>query len=147
MGNIANNNLLLDVVNRLSKLMQKENELLSRPVNNQELKQLIEEKKALTSNYESHIQGIQNVGEGNGEHLRIQDSAKDALESFQKLSEENASRLLAKLEATKRVFKVIQKAVQDHQNSSNTYSNSGSVYNSAKLAYTPPLSVGVNDEF
>ena len=147
MANIANNDPLLNVISRLSNLMQKENELLLSPVKNQELKQIIEEKKALTATYESHIQGLQKISESDSENLSIQESVKDALTSFQRLSEENTNRLLAKVEATKRVFNVIQKAVQDHQNSTNTYSNSGNLNNSARLAYAPPLSVGVNDEF
>lgn len=147
MANIANNDPLLNVISRLSNLMQKENELLLSPVKNQELKQIIEEKKALTATYESHIQGLQKISESDSENLSIQESVKDALTSFQRLSEENTNRLLAKVEATKRVFNVIQKAVQDHQNSTNTYSNSGNLNNSVRLAYAPPLSVGVNDEF
>ena len=39
--------MLLDTIARLSKLIQKENELLLNPGNKEELKQLLEEKKRL----------------------------------------------------------------------------------------------------
>ena len=50
--------MLLDTIARLSKLIQKENELLLKPGNKEELKQLLEEKKALTAHYEINIQGF-----------------------------------------------------------------------------------------
>ena len=145
---ISNNyNMLMDVMARLSNLMQRENELLLQPGNKEELQILIEEKKALTANYESHIQGLNENSENLPNDPLVSQRLKDAVEKFQELSEKNATRLLAKVEATKRVFAVIQKSVQDHGNSSKTYGNSGSVENSIRQAYTPPLSVGVNDEF
>ena len=48
--------MLLDTIARLSKLIQQENELLLKPGNKEELKQLLEEKKALTAHYEIHMQ-------------------------------------------------------------------------------------------
>ena len=142
-----NYKMLMDVMARLSNLMQRENELLLQPGNKEELKILIEEKKALTANYESYIQGLNENNENQPNDPLVSQPLKDAIEKFQELSEKNATRLLAKVEATKRVFAVIQKSVQDHGNSANTYGNSGSVKNSIRQAYTPPLSVGVNDEF
>ena len=70
----------------------------------------------------------------------------ETVEVFQKLTEENCSRLLGKVEATKRVFAVIQKAVHDNGSTAKTYGNSGSVKSSIGQAFTPVLSVGVNDE-
>ena len=147
MATTSNYNMLMDVMARLSNLMQRENELLLQPGNKEELKILLEEKKALTSNYESYIQGLNENNENQPNDPLVGQRLKDAIEKFQELSEKNATRLLAKVEATKRVFAVIQKSVQDHGNSANTYGNSGSVKNSIRQAYSPPLSVGVNDEF
>jgi len=147
MGKDYNINMLLDVIARLSKLMQRENELLLQPGNKEELKILIEEKKAVSANYESQIQGLNENSHSHPQDPIENQRLTDAIEGFQVLSEKNATRLLAKVEATKRVFAVIQKSVQEHGNSTKTYGNSGSVKNSMRHAYTPPLSVGVNDEF
>ena len=51
--------MLLDTIARLSKLIQKENEFLLKPGNQEELKQLLEEKKSLTAHYELHMQGFE----------------------------------------------------------------------------------------
>ena len=147
MGKDNNIKMLLDVIARLSKLMQRENELLLQPGNKEELKILIEEKKAVSANYESQIRGLVENSKSHPKDPIESQRLTDAIERFQVLSEKNATRLLAKVEATKRVFAVIQKSVQEHGNSTKTYGNSGSVKNSIRHAYTPPLSVGVNDEF
>ena len=138
--------ILLDTIARLSKLIQKENELLLKPGDKEELKQLIEEKKALTAHYEIHIQGFDTNNLEKGTDPSTLKRLTETIEEFQKLTEENCGRLLAKVEATKRVFAVIQKAVSDNGGATKTYGNSGSVKNPIRHAFTPALSVGVNDE-
>ena len=144
----ANNKIkmLLDTIARLSKLIQKENELLRKPGNNEELKQIIEEKKALTAHYEIHILDIEIDNLENNTDPSILKRLTETIERFQTLTEENCNRLLAKVEATKRVFTVIQEAVRDNGVATKTYGNSGSVKNSIRDAFTPAISVGVNDE-
>ena len=139
-------NDLLDVVARLSKLIQEENALISKGTHEPKLEQIIQNKKTLTAIYENQIQ---NFDENN--LLKNTDSSsaqrlKETMNTFQQLVEENAFRLSARIEATKRVFQVIQTAVQDHGGETKTYGNSGCLKDSARQAYTPALSVGVNDE-
>jgi len=140
-------NKLLGIVARLSKVVQEENELLVKPGKKTDLKQLLDEKIALSVVYEQHIQIIEeDSGLKDSDpslHLRL----KAGIENFHALTEENCNRLLAKMEATKRVFSVIQKTVQDLEGATKTYSNSGSVQSSIRRPFVPALSVGVNDEF
>ena len=67
------------------------------------------------------------------------------IQEFQSLIEENAVLLSSKIQATQRVFSVIQQAVQERGQPSQTYSNEGTVV-PARKTYTPALSVGVNNE-
>ncbi|HIM19627.1 MAG TPA: hypothetical protein EYM28_03395 [Rhodospirillales bacterium] len=138
--------MLLDTIARLSKLIQKENELLLKPGNKEELKQLLEEKKALTAHYEIHMQGFEIDNVKKNADPSMLKRLTETIEGFQTLTEENCNRLLAKVEATKRVFTVIQEVVRDNGVATKTYGNSGSVKNSIRHAFTPVLSVGVNDE-
>ena len=137
---------LLATVARLSKLIHQENELLSKPGRREEMELLVDEKKALTAAYEDQIKGIGKESSLRDADPSVRRRLSEAIEDFSALTNENSTRLLAKIEATKRVFAVIQKAVQDHGSQIKTYGNSGSVQGSIRQAFTPALSVGVNDE-
>ena len=67
------------------------------------------------------------------------------MQEFQALIEENAVLLSSKIQATQRVFSVIQQSVRERGHPSQTYSNEGTVVPTRKT-YTPALSVGVNNE-
>ena len=140
-------NKLLGIVARLSKVVQQENELLVKPGNRTDLKPLLEEKIALSTVYEQHIQMIDEDSGLKASDPSLHRRLMAGIENFHALTEENCNRLLAKMEATRRVFSVIQKTVQDLEGATKTYSNSGSVQSSARRPFTPALSVGVNGEF
>jgi len=137
---------LLATVARLSKLIHEENELLSRPGRQEGIGLLVDEKKALTAAYEDHIKGIGEASSLKDADPSVRRRLSEAVEDFSALTNENSTRLLAKIEATKRVFGVIQKADLDHGSQIKTYGNSGTVQGSVRQAFTPALSVGVNDE-
>lgn len=65
---------------------------------------------------------------------------------FDALLAENRARLAAKMEATKRVFEVIADVAKEHHTGANVYGKSGAMQSRSRQAYTPALSVGVNQE-
>ena len=137
---------LVDLMGRLTNSIQKENELLEKIGSEAELDQIIKEKKALTIAFEQQIKSIGDISLLNNANPQINGQLKDIFERFQRLAENNAARLLAKIEATKRVFSILQTAVQEQGNPTKTYGNSGNLDQSNKQSYAPALSVGVINE-
>jgi len=138
--------ILLKQLSRLSKLVQMENELLDNPGHQDGLKEIVEEKQALSRSYEQQAKIVDEDPELANSDVALRHRLAEAMESFHALAEENRVRLLARMEATKRVFSVIQEAAQDYQGSVKTYGDTGSTRSSVHHAYQPAVSVGINQE-
>jgi len=138
--------ILLKQISRLSKLVQMENELLEKPGHQDGLKEIIEEKQSLSRSYEQQAKIIDEDSELSNADAGLRHRLAEAMESFHALAEENRLRLLARMEATKRVFSVIQEAAQDFQGSVRTYGDTGTTQSSLRKAYQPAISVGINQE-
>ena len=138
---------LLNVTGRLSRLVQQENEILAGDSRAAGLKDLLDEKKALSSIYEQQAKILEDEKALAEIDQNLRARLKDAIYSFNSLLEENGVRLAAKMEATKRVFEVIANAAKEYQNSATGYGKSGHMGNSIHKAYKPAVSVGLNQEF
>ena len=135
---------LQQVISQFSELITEENRHLSIGSNPSKFSELLNKKKTLAATYESHLQGIRADSEFD-EDKSINEQLIFLIQEFQALVEENAVLLSSKIQATQRVFSVIQQAVQERGQPSQTYSNEGTVV-PARKTYTPALSVGVNNE-
>ena len=135
---------LQQVISQFSELITEENRHLSIGSNPSKFSELLNKKKTLAATYESHLQGIRADSEFD-EDKSINEQLIFFIQEFQALIEENAVLLSSKIQATQRVFSVIQQAVQERGQPSQTYSNEGTVV-PARKTYTPALSVGVNNE-
>ena len=135
---------LQQVISQFSELITEENRHLSIGSNPSKFSELLNKKKTLAATYESHLQGIRADSEFD-EDKGINEQLIFFMQEFQALIEENAVLLSSKIQATQRVFSVIQQAVQERGQPSQTYSNEGTVV-PARKTYTPALSVGVNNE-
>ena len=93
--------MLLDTIARLSKLIQKENELLLQPGNKEDLKQLLEEKKALTAQYEIHMQGFEIDTVKKDADPSMLKRLNETIEGFQTLTEENC-KIVVQVDGRKR---------------------------------------------
>ena len=132
------------VISQFSELITEENRHLSIGSNPSKFSELLNKKKTLAATYESHLQGIRADSEFD-EDKSINEQLIFLIQEFQALVEENAVLLSSKIQATQRVFSVIQQAVRERGQPSQTYSNEGIVV-PARKTYTPALSVGVNNE-
>ena len=135
---------LHQVISQFSELITEENRHLSIGSNPSKFSELLNKKRTLAATYESHLQGIRADSEFD-EDKSINEQLIFLIQEFQALIEENAVLLSSKIQATQRVFSVIQQAVQERGQPSQTYSNEGTVVPTRKT-YTPALSVGVNNE-
>jgi FlgN protein. len=135
---------LQQVISQFSELITEENRHLSIGSNPSKFSELLNKKKTLAATYESHLQGIRADSEFD-EDKSINEQLIFFIQEFQALIEENAVLLSSKIQATQRVFSVIQQAVKERGQPSQTYSNEGTVV-PARKTYTPALSVGVNNE-
>ena len=135
---------LQQVISQFSELITEENRHLSIGSNPSKFPELLNKKRALAATYESHLQGIKADSEFD-EDKSINEQLIFFMQEFQALIEENAVLLSSKIQATQRVFSVIQQAVRERGQPSQTYSNEGIVV-PARKTYTPALSVGVNNE-
>ena len=135
---------LQQVISQFSELITEENRHLSIGSNPSKFSELLNKKKTLAATYESHLQGIRADSEFD-EDKSINEQLIFFIQEFQTLIEENAVLLSSKIQATQRVFSVIQQAVRERGQPSQTYSNEGIVV-PARKTYTPALSVGVNNE-
>ena len=135
---------LQKVVSEFSEVIREENRHLSIGSNPAKFPELLNKKRALAATYESHVQSIKADSEFGGDRS-INEQLIFFIQEFQSLIEENAVLLSSKIQATQRVFSVIQQAVQERGQPSQTYSNEGTVV-PARKTYTPALSVGVNNE-
>ena len=135
---------LQQVISQFSELITEENRHLSIGSNPSKFSELLNKKKTLAATYESHLQGIRADSEFD-EDKSINEQLIFFIQEFQSLIEENAVLLSSKIQATQRVFSVIQQAVRERGQPSQTYSNEGTVV-PARKTYTPALSVGVNNE-
>tara|TARA_B100000686_G_scaffold131882_1_gene138809 strand:- start:62 stop:499 length:438 start_codon:yes stop_codon:yes gene_type:complete len=135
---------LQQVISQFSELITEENRHLSIGSNPSKFSELLNKKRTLAATYESHLQGIKADSEFD-EDKSINEQLIFFMQEFQSLIEENAVLLSSKIQATQRVFSVIQQAVRERGQPSQTYSNEGIVV-PARKTYTPALSVGVNNE-
>tara|TARA_Y100001960_G_scaffold313863_1_gene377355 strand:+ start:960 stop:1397 length:438 start_codon:yes stop_codon:yes gene_type:complete len=135
---------LQQVISQFSELITEENRHLSIGSNPSKFSELLNKKRTLAATYESHLQGIKADSEFD-EDKSINEQLIFFIQEFQTLIEENAVLLSSKIQATQRVFSVIQQAVRERGQPSQTYSNEGIVV-PARKTYTPALSVGVNNE-
>ena len=135
---------LHQVISQFSELITEENRHLSIGSNPSKFSELLNKKRTLAATYESHLQGIRADSEFD-EDKSVNEQLIFFIQEFQALIEENAVLLSSKIQATQRVFSVIQQAVQERGQPSQTYSNEGTVV-PARKTYTPALSVGVNNE-
>ena len=135
---------LQQVISQFSELITEENRHLSIGSNPSKFSELLNKKKTLAATYESHLQGIRADSEFD-EDKSVNEQLIFFIQEFQALIEENAVLLSSKIQATQRVFSVIQQAVRERGQPSKTYSNEGIVV-PARKTYTPALSVGVNNE-
>ena len=135
---------LQQVISQFSELITEENRHLSIGSNPSKFSELLNKKKTLAATYESHLQGIRADSEFD-EDKSVNEQLIFFMQEFQALIEENAVLLSSKIQATQRVFSVIQQAVRERGQPSQTYSNEGIVVPAGKT-YTPALSVGVNNE-
>ena len=135
---------LQQVISQFSELITEENRHLSIGSNPSKFSELLNKKKTLAATYERHLQGIRADSEFD-EDKSINEQLIFLIQEFQALVEENAVLLSSKIQATQRVFSVIQQAVRERGQPSQTYSNEGIVV-PARKTYTPALSVGVNNE-
>ena len=138
---------LISVIKHLTKLLQQENELLIKPLDKLKLSQILEEKKTLTASYHHLLGIIENDNGLKDANPSLLANLTDVANTFQKLTDENCTKLLVKIEAAKRVFSVVQQAVRDQDLATNTYSQTGGIESSFRQAYKPALSVGVNGEY
>lgn len=137
---------LLSVTSRLTKLLQEENEILSHPGRADGLKELLSEKQNLSHVYEQQMRILDDQNTLQESDPALRRRLKEAVESFNVLADENQLALMARMEATKRVFAVIQQAAQEHQGARSTYGVTGEVESSVRQAYRPAVSVGVNHD-
>ena len=135
---------LQQVISQFSELITEENRHLSIGSNPSKFSELLNKKRTLAATYESHLQGIRADSEFD-EDKSINEQLIFFIQEFQALIEENAVLLSSKIQATQRVFSVIQQAVRERGQPSQTYSNEGTVV-PVRKTYTPALSVGVNNE-
>ena len=135
---------LQQVISQFSELITEENRHLSIGSNPSKFSELLNKKRTLAATYESHLQGIRADSEFD-EDKSVNEQLIFFIQEFQALIEENAVLLSSKIQATQRVFSVIQQAVRERGQPSKTYSNEGIVV-PARKTYTPALSVGVNNE-
>ena len=135
---------LQQVISQFSELITEENRHLSIGSNPSKFSELLNKKRTLAATYESHLQGIRADSEFD-EDKSVNEQLIFLIQEFQALIEENAVLLSSKIQATQRVFSVIQQAVRERGQPSQTYSNEGIVVPAGKT-YTPALSVGVNNE-
>ena len=135
---------LQKVISQFSELIREENRHLSIGSNPSKFSELLNKKRALAATYESHVEGIKADSEFGGDRS-INEQLIFFIQEFQSLIEENTVLLSSKIQATQRVFSVIQQSVRERGQPSQTYSNEGIVV-PARKTYTPALSVGVNNE-
>ena len=138
--------ILLTQISKLSKIIQMENELLEKPGHQIDLREILEQKQSLISSYEQQAKNVdEDIGLSSVDDA-LRHRLTEAMESFYALTEENRLRLLAKMEATKRVFTIIQEAVQDYRGSVKTYGDTGTTHNVSHQPFRPAVSVGINQE-
>jgi len=111
------------------------------------LKDMLDEKKALSSIYEQQAKILEDEKSMSEIDQNLRLRLKEAIFAFNALLEENSVRLVAKMEATKRVFEVIANAAKEYQASSTGYGKTGNIGGSIHKAYQPAVSVGLNQEF
>ena len=137
---------LLSVTGRLSKLLKQENEILGQPGSTKGLPEMIAEKQSLSVVYEQHIKIV-----NEDENLQLVEPGlrrrlTDALTAFGILLDENTIKIRARMEVTDRIFLIISEAAKSHQNINGGYGQNGAIVTSARQAYRPAVSVGVNQE-
>tara|TARA_B100000959_G_scaffold165322_1_gene173208 strand:+ start:169 stop:627 length:459 start_codon:yes stop_codon:yes gene_type:complete len=137
---------LLSVTGRLSKILKQENEILNQPGMAEGLKELVEEKNTLSTDYEQRIKIV-----NDDEDLSLLDPGlrrrlTDALTTFGVLLDENTIKIRARMEATERLFLIISEAAKSHQNVSSGYVQTGAMRTHNRQAYIPAVSVSINQE-
>ncbi|MEK9679150.1 MAG: hypothetical protein VW169_12270 [Rhodospirillaceae bacterium] len=137
---------LVGIIGRLSKLIQEENAILEQPGRSDGLREILQEKQNLSQVYEQQIKILDDENTLKQVDPETRRRLKEGLENFHALAEENQFRLMARMEATKRVFSVIQEAAKEYHGSRSTYGNSGSVDQPIRQAYSQPVSVGVSQD-
>ena len=98
---------LQKVISQFSELIREENRHLSIGSNPSKFSELLNKKRALAATYESHVEGIKADSEFGGDRS-INEQLIFFIQEFQSLIEENTVLLSSKIQATQRVFSVIQ---------------------------------------
>lgn len=140
---------LLGVIGRLSGVLKEENKQLEVPGRAKSIAELAKEKELLSRSYEQEVKVLINPEQRAKLKPEIVTRLVEAANALNALMEENRRKLEAKMEATKAVFKIMADAAREFRAASAGYGKTGAYGNdvkSARAAYQPAVSLGVNRE-
>ena len=138
---------LLNIIERLSGLLERENDML-RTMKPFEIQSLQEDKLALTAAYEARIKSLkENPGEVNALPAGARVGLKETIRRFQAMLTHNEHSLRAAREATERTLTAIAEEVRLKTQEHSAYSAKGTTTKLANKARMPAVSLAYDQRF
>jgi hypothetical protein len=138
---------LLNIIEQLSDLLERENDML-RTMKPFEIQTLQEDKLALTAAYEARLKSLkENPEEVNGWPVSARTGLKETIRRFQAMLANNEHSLRAARQATERTLTAIAEEVRLRTQEHAAYSDKGAALNPTDTTRMPAVSLAFDQRF